>query len=109
MAKDIIKGLEKLLIPVGQGWEITDVFIDNKKEAVEVVVSFTDAVYRVGKKKYPVYDYRPERRWRHLDLWQYKTYISSRIPRINTETGVESIAVPWANSHERMSTLLEKK
>lgn len=109
MSKDIIRELEKLLIPVDAGWEITDVIIDEKKEEVEVVVSFTDSVYRVAGKKYAVYDYRAERKWRHLDLWQYKPYISSRIPRSRTEAGVESIPVPWAGGHERMSTLFEKK
>ena len=109
MAKDIYKELEKLLIPTNNGWEITDVMIDDKKEEVEVVVGFIDSCYRNGRKKYSIYDYRPERKWRHLDLWQYKTYISSRIPRIKTQHGIESIPVPWSTSHERISTLFEKK
>lgn len=109
MAKDIYKALEKLLIPTSKGWEITDVMVDEKTEEVEVFVSFTDNEYRDGRKRYSIYDYRPSRRWRHLDLWQFKTYIVSQVPRIKTENGVESVPIPWSESHERITTLFEKK
>ena len=49
------------------------------------------------------------RKWRHLDLWQYKTYIKASVPRIKTPEGIISMEVPWADNFSRISGLFEKK
>jgi transposase len=109
MEKDIVKSLERLIIPVSTGWEITDITIDDTLSEVIVDLSFTDSEYEIDGTRYSIYDFRPERTWRHLDLWQYKTYIRARVPRINTSDGIVSIEVPWADDFERITGLLEKK
>ena len=39
-----------------------------------------------------------ERTWRHLDIWQYKTYIHCRLPRLDCdEGGPPGAGVPWAD------------
>ena len=44
----------------------------------------------------PGYDTR-ERRWRHLDTMQYRTFVIASVPRVECpEHGVVQIAVPWA-------------
>ena len=44
-----------------------------------------------------VYDTR-ERTWRHLDIWQYKTYIHRGLPRLDCdEGGPPGAGVPWAD------------
>ena len=51
-----------------------------------------------------------ERVWRHLDMWQYKTFIKARIPRCKiADRKYASVQVPWADAGERMTDLLEKK
>ncbi|MFI3269219.1 MAG: hypothetical protein SNJ09_04675 [Rikenellaceae bacterium] len=42
-------------------------------------------------------------------MWQYKTYICARTPRYTIDNKVVSIDVPWADIHDRMTELLEKK
>ncbi|WP_165248929.1 transposase family protein [Adlercreutzia sp. ZJ141] len=37
-----------------------------------------------------------ERTWRHLDIWQYKTYIHCKLPRLDCEGGPITAEVPWA-------------
>lgn len=55
-----------------------------------------------------VHDYRDYRRWRHLDIMQFKTYINAKIPRIKTKVGkIESIKVPWASEGNRHTFLFE--
>lgn len=55
-----------------------------------------------------VHDYRDYRRWRHLDIMQFKTYINAKIPRIKTKDGkIESIKVPWASKGNRHTFLFE--
>lgn len=109
MAKDLIKELEKLLLPKSEGWEITNIEIDEKVSEVNVELSYTDAEYEQDGNYYKIYDFRPERKWRHLDFWQYKTFINARVPRIETSDGIVSIKLPWADNFERITGLFEKK
>ena len=109
MAKELLKELEKLLLPVSNGWEITNIDINEKLSEVNVELRYTDADYKHGGNCYKIYDYRPERKWRHLDLWQYKTFIKAQVPRIETSDGVVSIELPWADDFERITGLFEKK
>jgi transposase len=54
------------------------------------------------------YDHR-ERRWRHLDLFQYEFYLTARIPRVNcSEHGVVQLPVPWANGLSGFTSLFER-
>ncbi len=56
----------------------------------------------------PVYDHAPERKWRHLDTMQYKTFISCSLPRIKTSSGkVKTVSSPWASDYERHTFLFE--
>ena len=44
-------------------------------------------------------DYRKERKWRHLDVFQYQTFLTCSVPRIRcSEHGVKTIDVPFAKS-----------
>ncbi|MDR1638618.1 MAG: transposase family protein [Clostridiales bacterium] len=49
-----------------------------------------------GAQNIPVYDTRP-RRWRHIDVGKYKSYIHYRQPRCTCpHCGVVSVPPPWA-------------
>ena len=110
MKKDILKSLQELIVPVSKGWDIIDFSIDEKKEEVHVHLRYNLSFYKDGTHSYILYDIRPSRTWRHLDLWQYKTYIHAEVPRIKLEDGtVKSINVPWSEPHSRITDLFEKK
>lgn len=48
--------------------------------------------------KCKVHDTR-ENTWRHLNFFQYRCYITARVPRVITPDGkVKTVAVPWARS-----------
>lgn len=101
--------LESLLLPVGSDWKIEKVIKDDSNECVYVDVKFAKDEVTVAGKQFPIFDFRHERTWRHLDLWQYKTYIRARIPRYKPEGKPISLEVPWADPMERVTSLLEKK
>ena len=49
-----------------------------------------------------------ERRWRHLDMWDYQTWIVCRVPRSSCEKhGVKKIDVPWADGWARFTAQFE--
>ena len=56
----------------------------------------------------PKYDHR-ERRWRHLDLFQYAFYVTAEIPRVNCKDhGVVQLPVPWAEGKSGFTALFER-
>lgn len=57
--------------------------------------------------KTTAYDTTP-RTWRHLNFFQYKTYIHADLPRVKCdEHGVKTISVPWAREGSGFTLLFE--
>lgn len=55
----------------------------------------------------PIHDHR-DRTWRHLDTFQYKTFLHARIPRLECPNhGVKQLRVPWAEEGSRFTALFE--
>lgn len=53
------------------------------------------------------YDTAP-RTWRHLNFFQYKTYIHADLPRVQCgEHGVKTVSVPWAREGSGFTLLFE--
>jgi hypothetical protein len=109
METTVEKILEKILLPVSKGWEISGVSVDEQKQEIYVDLVYTSRSVFVDSSEYLVFDFRESRTWRHLDLWQYKTFLRARMPRYKTDSEVKTVAVPWADALERMTYLLEKK
>jgi hypothetical protein len=108
--KKVEEILEKILLPVDTLWHIIEVTVDEPQEVIELELQYSKPYIEIEGKRYSIYDHRPIRRWRHLDLWHYKTYISARLPRYKDGSGFyHTISVPWADSGEQMTDLLEKK
>ena len=48
------------------------------------------------------------KRWRHLNFWQYATFLSARVPRINCpEHKVLQVQVPWARPGSGFTLMFE--
>ncbi|WP_413774414.1 transposase family protein [Marinobacter sp. AN1] len=55
----------------------------------------------------PGYDSR-ERRWRHLDNYQFRTPVVVQVPRVQCpEHGRLTITVPWADQNSRYTCCLK--
>ena len=53
------------------------------------------------------YDTR-ERRWRHLDTMQYRTFVIAAVPRVQCEKhGIRQVAVPWSDPGSRFTAWFE--
>lgn len=105
-----MEALFERLLELDAGWVVSQVITDLERQEVQIHVecrskSLVDAATgRMCK----VYDHAPVRKWRHLDIMQYKTYICCRLPRIKVPTGeVRTVDPPWASSHERHTFLFE--
>lgn len=103
------KLLEKILLPVNKGWEVTEVSVDEDQQEIHVQLRYILKSIEVVDTHFPIFDFREERSWRHLDLWHYKTFLHARVPRYKEGDSYKTAPVPWADAVERMSFLLEKK
>jgi len=101
--------LNTLLLPLNSNWKISDVQLHEHTDDVYVNLKYDFPHIEVDGRRYSIYDHRPSRTCRHLDLWQYKTYITARLPRYkNASDFYHTIDIPWAEPGEQMTVLLKK-
>jgi len=97
------------LVGIEAPWRVTDVSLD--LEAGEVTLLLEHGGERVVcpcGRECAVHDHAEERRWRHLDTCQLKTFIRCRLPRTRCEScGVKTAEPPWAVPHGRFTLLFE--
>ena len=101
-----------LLLDLDANWRVTTVRSNYKDREV-----FID-IEHVGKQACcpktfdlcGVYDLAPKRKWRHLDILDYKTYLVCRLPRVNNKQGkVITVKPPWGGSGVSFSSQFEEK
>ncbi len=90
-------------------WKVTEANLDVGEQVVDVPVAHEGtATCPVCGEQTPRCDTRP-RRWRHLDLCQYRLFIMAEVPRVNCPThGVRQITVPWAEERSGFTALFEQ-
>lgn len=101
------------LLKLAEPWYIAGIDIDPADEAMHVRIDFRrDARFACPECGTPaeVYDRSEERVWRHLDLWQCKTWLHCRLPRIRCpQHGIRQVSVPWAEPGSRLSMAFEAR
>ncbi len=100
------------MLGFGSEWKVEKLEFNELTNEVDIYLDFNLKSYKENHKNTyeNLYDYREMRRWRHLNIMQYKTFICARIPRIKSQSGkITSVKVPWAGEGERHSFLFEKQ
>lgn len=100
--------LTKLLLQNNDDWEIDRVTCDDSADEIHITLKYRHDTIHVDGKGFPIFDFRHERSWRHLDMWQYKTILEARVPRYQDGDGIKSVLVPWAMPNSRLSWLMKK-
>lgn len=93
-----------LISDFGDDWVITKVEADHKKKEAYIYLKYSNAKYYdpETEEEVALYDHSKERIWRHLDIWDYSTYIVSKVPRVSCrDGGVKQIKLGWSGSHNR--------
>jgi transposase len=90
----------QLLLDFGEDWKVSGVVTDQETLEVDIEVEY------IGSES--LYDHAPERRWRHLNTMQYRTFIKCCLPRVEGLDGkVKTLTPPWASSYDRHTRLFE--
>jgi len=99
------------LLDLGTDWIIEKVEFDEDTKEIDIYARFNLESYKEknGDSYNGIYDYRDYRRWRHLDILQYKCFIKAKIPRLIDKDGkIKSLDVTWAEPGLRHTLLFER-
>jgi transposase len=100
------------LLNFGSDWEIKDIIVNENFKEIDIFIEYSKStgICPSSKEESTIYDFRTSRRFRHLDLFEYKTFINARIPRvINKKKEVNSIEISWAGERVSYTYLFESK
>lgn len=100
------------LLRLQSPWYISRIDVDVNAEEAHVYIT-----HHHGQLPCPtcgslcnVRDHGDERTWRHLDLWQAKTFLHAAMPRTDcTKHGVLTVNIPWAEPLSRFSMAFEAR
>jgi len=101
-----------LALGVSKPWKVVDLKFSKEEGRLDLRLDFAkDAKFPCPScpetKEADVHDTK-DRMWRHLNFFQYETYLHARVPRIRCGTcGVKQVDVPWARSGSGFTLLFE--
>ena len=107
---DILESLFAKALKLDPPWEITKVEFNQDKGSINVFVDFPKGsvfLCPICGKEVKAYD-TTEKRFRHLNFFQYACYMVVRVPRINCPgDGILQIDLPWAREGADFTLLFE--
>ena len=105
------KTLYNEILGLMKPWTVTKVDLNLEEDEVYLQIGYSSKSFKCPEcsKECGIYDHRSERKWRHLDTCQMKTYLLCSVPRIKCKVhGVKTVKVPWADSSDRATILFER-
>jgi transposase len=106
------KELYQAILGLDSPWTVSEVELDCESGEIRCFVDHprgTKFCCPECTQELPCHDHAEERRWRHLDSCQFKTFLIARLPRVNCpEHGVKNVSVPWAEKSSRFTLLFER-
>ena len=93
-------------------WEVVGIEFSQENKRLDIKIDFkrgSTFPCPVCGTPVPVHD-TTEKTWRHLNFFQYETYLTARVPRVrcpNAGCGVKQIEVPWARTGSGFTLLFE--
>jgi len=96
---------------LGHPWKVTESRFEGDPKRLSIAVDLEEGTGRLPcpecGSQCPIHD-RLERRWKHLNFWQYETELSARVPRVKCDKcGVHQVEIPWARSGSGFTLLFE--
>ncbi len=100
------------LLNLGNDWIIKDIIINSFFKEIDISIEYckSTGICPKTQKESKIYDFGDSRRIRHLDLFEYKTFINFRLPRVKNENSIiRSIELSWVDSRVSYTNLFENK
>ena len=92
-------------------WYIKDIDFDLKLKQLDIWIDFKKGSKfpcpKCGVPSCSIHD-TVEKVWRHLNFFEYKTFLHCRVPRVKCgDCGVSQIEVPWARKQSGFTLLMD--
>jgi transposase len=107
---DMVAALFEKALKLDPPWEVKKIDLDENKKTVSIFIDFPRGSLfpcpccGILSKAYDT----TEKRWRHLNFFQYECYLIVRVPRIECgEDGILQVEAPWARSGADFTLLFE--
>ena len=105
------EALFKIALNLEDPWYIKLIDFSAEGKQLDVHVDFESgskfSCAKCGKPECSVHD-TIERTWRHLNFFQFKTYIHCRVPRTECkDCGVKQVKVPWSRKGSGFTLLMD--
>lgn len=106
------RDLFALALGLSKPWYVSSVEFDPDNKRLELHLDFkrggTFPCAECGSDGCKAYD-TEERRWRHLNFFQYETHLRARMPRVSCGkcSGVRPVTAPWARPGSGFTLLFE--
>lgn len=107
----LIMNLFNIALQLEDPWKLTHIEFDDYNQAWHLHIDFergtTFACPLCGNAS-KAYD-TEKKQWRHLDFWNWKTYMHARLPRVKCQscTKVTQVPVKWARPLSHFTLLFE--
>lgn len=103
----------EIALGLGKPWYIESINLDADRNRLDIRVNFTRGAKfscpSCGTENQCVHD-TMEKTWRHLDFFQFETYVTARVPRVKCGTcGVHQVRAPWAREGSGFTLLFERR
>lgn len=99
-------------LPLSSPWTVTNSRFEGTPKRLVLTVGLESGLHHFdcpecAKSGCSVHD-RRERKWRHLNFWQYETELTARVPRVRcADCGIHQVAVPWAREGSGFTLMFE--
>lgn len=107
---DVLESLFKQALKLEEPWRATKIEFSEGRKRVDIYIDFPKgSVFKCPRcgREAKAYD-TTEKTWRHLNFFQYESYLKVRVPRVDCkEDGPLQVEVPWARSDADLTLLFE--
>lgn len=100
----------KNLLGIGLDFEVSKIETAEDDKEINIYLKYLPKRYTIDGNDFPIYDRAPERKWQHLNWFEYKCYINCALPRyINSGGKVTTIDIPFAPKSRSYTTKFSQK
>jgi len=105
-------GLFTLALGLTEPWRVSDLKFSKEEGRLDLWIDFVKGAKFPcpaceATKEGEVHDTQ-DRTWRHLNFFQYETYLHARVPRVRCGScGIKQVEVPWARPGSGFTLLFE--
>jgi len=100
-----------MALGLSKPWHVVDIRFSKEEGRLDLEIDFSKGAKfpcpSCAEGESEVYDTK-DRTWRHLNFFQYETYLHARVPRVRCgRCGIRQVEVPWARPGSGFTLLFE--